>query len=92
MKTRIEKLSLHQNGKVMAVLMAVSSLVFVLPFMLIATAAAPRGSGFPLGMVIALPVLYLVLGYLFVVIGCWFYNLVVRYTGGLEFESRDVDA
>lgn len=92
MKTTINRFSPHQNGKVFAVLMAVSSLIFVLPFMLIATIAAPPGQGFPMLMVIAFPVIYLVLGYVFVAAGCWFYNIMVKYTGGIEFEARNVEA
>ncbi len=92
MKTRIEKFSVHQNGKVFAVLMAVSCLVFVVPFLLIATFTGPQGSGFPMLMIIMFPVLYLVFGYLMVAAGCWVYNIVVKYTGGIEFESRSAEA
>lgn len=91
MKTRIDRFSPHQNGKVFAVLMAVSSLVFLVPFMLIAAATAPAGHGFPLFMVAVFPVVYLVFGYLFVLVGCWIYNILVKYTGGIEFETRAVE-
>jgi hypothetical protein len=92
MKTTIDRFSPHQNGKVFAVMMAVSSLVFVVPLMLIATATAPAGQGFPLFLVLVFPVMYLVFGYLFVAAGCWIYNFLVRYTGGIEFESRSAEA
>jgi Zn-dependent protease with chaperone function len=91
MKTRIEKFSIHQNAKVFALLMAVSSLLFVVPFMLIAALAAPKDAGFPLVMVVGFPVFYLVFGYLMIAVACWVYNTLVRYTGGIEFETRDVD-
>lgn len=91
MKTRIRNLSPHQNGKVFAILMAVTSLVFAVPFMLIAGAMAPKGSGFPVFMVLLFPILYLVFGYVSIAIGCWVYNVLARFTGGIEFEAQSVE-
>ncbi|MEO8020491.1 hypothetical protein [Polaromonas sp.] len=91
MKKQIERFSPHQNAKVFAVLMAVSSLVFVVPFMLIAAPFAPRGAGMSALAVLAFPVIYLVIGYLSVAIGCWVYNLLYPYIGGIEFQARDTD-
>ncbi len=92
MKRQIERFSPHQNGKVFAVLMALSSLVFVVPFMLIASLAGPRGMGPPMFMFVLFPLIYLVLGYVFVAIGCAIYNVMYKYIGGIEFEARDPDA
>lgn len=91
MKKQIERFSPHQNAKVFAVLMAVSSIVFVVPFMLMATAFGPEGSAPPMFFFLGLPVAYLVFGYLSVVIGCWFYNFMFRFIGGIEFESRETN-
>lgn len=91
MKKQIARFSPHQNAKVFAVLMAVSSLVFVVPFMLIASAFSPGGMGMSALGVLAFPVVYLVLGYLSVAIGCWVYNLLFPYIGGIEFDARDTD-
>lgn len=92
MKTRVQRFSPHQNAKVFAVLMAVSSLVFVVPFTLLASAFAPKGSGFPAFIVLLFPVIYLVFGYISVAIGCWVYNLLAKFTGGIEFEAQSVEA
>ncbi|MCZ8253667.1 MAG: hypothetical protein O9318_14455 [Hylemonella sp.] len=92
MKTRIESLSIHQNAKIFAILIALSSLVFVLPFMVFFSLSAPEEAAPPLYMAIVFPVFYLVFGYLMTAIGCWVYNWIARHTGGLEFESRNVDA
>ena len=91
MKIRIEKLSIHQNAKTFAILMALFSLFLAVPFMLFASKDAPEGEGFPLYMVIVFPVLYFVMGYLMTALGCWLYNVMAKYTGGLEFESRSMD-
>ncbi len=89
MKIQIRRLSLHQNAKVMAVIMTASSLVFLLPFMLIAGSLAPHGAPFPWLMVLFMPLIYLVFGYLMTWVGCWVYNFLARFTGGLEFSTGD---
>jgi hypothetical protein len=93
MKIRIERFSIHQNAKVFAVIMAVSSLVFVVPLFLFASMRSPRPAGFPGGLFfLLLPLIYLVIGYIGIAIGCWVYNLLAKITGGLEFESEAVEA
>jgi hypothetical protein len=88
MKQQIERFSPHQNGKVFAVLVAVSSLVFLVPLFFIVTMFAPEQSRPPMLMLLAMPVLYLVFGYISVAIGCAMYNLLFRFIGGIEFETR----
>jgi hypothetical protein len=91
MKKQIERFSPHQNAKVFAVLMTVSSMVFVVPFMLMASAFGPKDSAPPAFFFLAFPVAYLVFGYLSVVIGCWLYNFMFRFIGGIEFEAREAE-
>jgi hypothetical protein len=86
MKQQVARFSPHQNGKVMAVMMALISLIFLLPFMLIGSMfglGAGRGS---LWMLIALPVFYLVFTYVTFAIGCAIYNALVPFIGGFEYE------
>ena len=92
MKKQIERFSPHQNGKVFAVLMAVTSLVFLIPFALIAAVAMPPGRGPSLLVLILLPLFYLVFTYLSIASGCWVYNVMYKHIGGIEFESKPVDA
>ena len=92
MKKQIERLSPHQNAKVFAVLMALGSLIFVAPFILIASFVGPRGMGPPLFMAVLLPLFYLVIGYVAVIIGCALYNSMYKYIGGIEFESNEREA
>jgi hypothetical protein len=94
MKKQIKRLSPHQNGKVFGVLMALSSLVFVIPFAF-AFSFMPMGqrAGEP-GMLflIAAPIMYLVMGYVMVAVGCLIYNFAYKYIGGIEFETIEGDA
>lgn len=98
-KKQISNLSASQNGKVFGVLMALSSLVFVVP-MAIMFSFFPFGvdqngnpvEGPPVLMFLLFPIFYLVFGYLMVAIGCKFYNFMFKYIGGVEYESRDEQA
>ena len=85
---QIERFSPHQNGKVFAVLVALSSLVFIVPFFLFAYFSAPAQLAPPVWLFVPMPLLYLVFGYIIVAVGCWFYNLMFPYVGGIEFTSR----
>ena len=89
MKQQIERLSPHQNGKVFGVLMALGAFVFAIPMFLIFMATAPKESGPPAFMFLLFPVMYLIFGYLSVAIGCWIYNAMFKYIGGIEFEAKD---
>lgn len=95
MKNQIVRLSPHQNGKVFAVLMALSSLLFVVP-MAISMSFMPAGVDVhgnpiaqpPVVMFLLFPVMYLVMGYIMVAVGCVFYNFMFKYIGGIEYESQ----
>jgi len=91
MKTRIQKFSPHQNAKVFAVLMAVTSLIFVVPFMLLFSAMSPGMKALPVSSMLIIPIVYLIFGYISVVIGCWVYNLLAKFTGGIEFEAHSIE-
>jgi len=86
MKQQVARFSPHQNGKVMAVMMAVTSLIFFLPFALIGSMfgyGPMRGS---IWMILAVPIFYLVFTYISIAIACALYNVLVPFIGGLEFE------
>ena len=88
MKQQIVRLSPHQNGKVFAVLMAVGSLIFIVPFFAFFAAVAPAQARPPMFMLLVMPLVYLVLGYITVAIGCAVYNFMFKYIGGIEFSSE----
>jgi hypothetical protein len=92
MKQQVTRLSPHQNGKVFAVLMAVGSLIFIVPFFLFIFATAPVQARPPMFLFLLMPVFYLVFGYISVVLGCALYNFMYRYVGGVEFEARSESA
>lgn len=93
MKLQVAYLTPHQNGKVMGIISAVTSLVFAVPIFLLISVLAPAAEeALPFGVVLLFPVMYLVMTYLMVAIGCMVYNAIVRYTGGLEYEAAQPPA
>ena len=88
MKKQIKRLSPHQNGKVFGVLMVVATMPFLIPtiIMLITMPQYDNAVGSPSAMLIGAPFLYLIFGYITVVIGCCFYNFIQKFIGGFEFE------
>ena len=92
MKQQIARFSPHQNGKVFAILMTAGAVVFMLPFMLFVFMTAPAEARPPVLFFLAMPILYLVMGYVSVAIGCVIYNALFKHIGGIEFEARGIDA
>ena len=95
MNKQIKRFSPHQNGKVFAILMAVSSLFLLLPMIAIMSVMPPQFDQngnpveFPMYILMIMPFMYLIFGYISVVIGCAIYNLVAKYVGGIEFEFEE---
>ncbi len=87
MKQQIVRFSPHQNAKVVAILMAIGSLIFLLPIFVLMALKAPAGVQPPMFMLIIMPVIYLIIGYISVVILSAVYNFLYKHIGGIEFES-----
>jgi hypothetical protein len=82
---RITRFSVAQTAKMVGVLYALVG-VLLAPFFLLASLAAPN-AGMPGGLfAVALPVLYGVGGFVATAIGCFVYNLVAGWVGGIEVE------
>ena len=91
MKQQVARFSPHQNGKAFGVLMAVVSLILMVPFGLLASVFAPSAERPPVIVFLLLPLFYLVFGYVSVAVGCALYNVMFGYLGGIEFEARVQD-
>ncbi len=85
MPHQIRRFGIGQTAKVMGVLYALMGLL-VLPIFLVASAFAPRETGFRPGFVVALPIVYGVAGFILSAIACAVYNIVAGFVGGIEVE------
>lgn len=87
MKKQITRVSPFQSAKVMAVLYFVLSLPFALFLLLIPM--SPEAT-MPKFLFIVFPIIYLVIGFVFTLVGAWIYNLVAARVGGFEFTVVNV--
>ena len=85
MKIQILRFSLHQNAKVMALMMAICSLIVIVPMMLVFWLTVPPGMPIPWGLYLLAPLFYLVFGYICMAIGALVYNYLARKVGGVEY-------
>jgi len=94
---RIISFSPHKTALTIAIVFAVISLIFVIPMFIgfsfipagVDANGNPMNSGPPLGFMLGMPFMYFIMSYIFTVIGCWFYNRIAKYTGGIEVEFAD---
>jgi len=95
MTKRLQHIAPLQLGIVLATLYGVLSLIFV-PFALLASvlgAKSQNNFGFFAGgvvFIIFVPFLYAALGFIGGVIAAAVYNLIAKWSGGIEFTLADV--
>jgi hypothetical protein len=96
MKKRLTHIAPLQLGIVLGILYGIVSLILV-PFFALAALAGVRGGGphgIPVGMmmggfVILLPFIYAIFGFIGGVISAAVYNLIAKWTGGIEFTTTE---
>ncbi len=91
MRYRIKRFGVQSTAVVVSVIYFVLALVFT-PLFYLATRNAPSGGSFPPIAVFIIPIAYGLFGYLFTAIGCWLYNIVASWTGGIEFTLEPGEA
>jgi hypothetical protein len=88
-KKQVVHISVHQTSKVIAAMHAVLiTVLFILPSVIGYWYNGQVVLGFV--MLILLPLFMWVLLYIGYVVACWFYNLVVPWTGGIEVEVAGI--
>ncbi len=91
MKKQIRHVSVIQTAKVFAFLYLLLGVFFVAIMAVFASFShGPRPPIF-MGFMLAMPIFYMIFGFIFTVIGAWIYNLIAGWTGGIEFTLTDVD-
>lgn len=94
MKKQLTYIAPLKAGIVLAVLYGILSLILV-PFFVIATALGSRSGApapvlFGVGFTVIMPVMYAVVGFIGGVVAAALYNWIATWTGGFEFEVRDL--
>jgi hypothetical protein len=82
----IKHIGVFQAAKFAAAMYLLISAVIVIPLTFILMAFGGERTN-PYGLlVLLLPLLYAIVGFVFTAIGCWVYNLVAMAVGGIEIE------
>ena len=94
MKKQLTHIAPLRAGIVLGILYGILSLIIV-PFILLAAVFGSKAGTatpaiFGVGFAIVLPVIYAVGGFIGGIIAAAIYNLIAKWTGGFEFEVRDV--
>jgi len=98
MKVQVKKFSTHQTAKVFAILMTLTSLLFIIPFILMSMLAPmpvdPNGNEVGFGsfrmIFLIMPIFQGLMGYIVLRLGMWIYNKIAPRTGGIEFELEEI--
>ncbi|HBI69864.1 MAG TPA: hypothetical protein DDZ22_12885 [Massilia sp.] len=88
MKKQVVSVSILQNAKVMAALYLVLSIPFTL--LMIIPALMGQGAGVSVAMLVLMPLLYTLIGFVFTLVGAWVYNVIAARIGGFEFTTVEV--
>jgi hypothetical protein len=93
---RITYFGPHKTALSVALVFAISSLLFLFPMMIMFSLMPmtdpqgnPVNASFPANMFIIMPIFYFIFGYIFIALGAWLYNKVSKYTGGIEIETTE---
>lgn len=85
-RLHITRVQPHSVALIIAVLSLLSSLIVFLPLMLLSASFNPKGLPALTGVGVLMPLLYAVMSYVMVWIGCWMYNLIAPRVGGIQIE------
>ena len=83
MQYRIRRFGIQSTALTVGILYFVLALLLV-PIFYLATRGAATGA-LPPVMIVLIPFIYAVVGYIGTAIGCWLYNIVAGWSGGIAF-------
>lgn len=96
---RIKSFGVIQTAKVVGIIYFLLGFVVLIPLWLVLTAMGPlmRESDTPFmpltgTLLIMIPIFYGMLGFVITAVGCLIYNLIARWTGGIELEVETMDS
>jgi xanthosine utilization system XapX-like protein len=96
MTLRITSIGIMQTAKTIAALYALIGIIVGIVTLFVEVFSPPNVSGAPTGLLvgivglIAIPILYAVVGFIAVAITVWIYNIVAKRAGGVEFTATQV--
>lgn len=83
MQYRIRRFGIQSTALTVGILYFVLALLFVPIFYFLARGGA--AGALPPIMIVLIPFIYAVVGYIVAAIACWLYNIVAGWSGGIAF-------
>jgi hypothetical protein len=80
---RIRRFGIQSTALTVGILYFILALLLV-PILYLATGGAATAA-FPPVMLVLIPFIYAVVGYIVAAISCWLYNIVAGWSGGIAF-------
>lgn len=94
-KRRVKHIGVFQTSLISAIIFFFLSLIMVVPIMLIMSIAGGLSDnmGFAFGglLMIFMPIMYAIMGFLMTALWCWIYNMVAKRVGGIEIEVEVIE-
>ncbi|MDF1571971.1 MAG: hypothetical protein P1P82_10175 [Bacteroidales bacterium] len=97
-KKRVKRIGVAQTSLVAGIVMFFISLIFVIPVgLFMGVVGAAKGAQMPglpftgVAFLIFIPFLYAIMGFITTAISCLVYNMVAKWTGGVEIEIELAD-
>ncbi|MBN3580823.1 hypothetical protein JYB64_00380 [Algoriphagus aestuarii] len=92
----IKKIGVGSAAKIYGLTLALIGAIIGIPYGLFMSAiignmdsGVPFGSAFPIIIIVAIPIVYGLLGFIMGALFAWVYNIVAKKTGGLEIELSE---
>lgn len=92
----IKKIGVGSAAKIYGLTLALIGAIIGIPYGLFMStllgnmqSGMPFGSAFPFIIIIAIPIIYGLLGFIFGALFAWVYNIIAKKTGGLEIELSE---
>ena len=89
LKKRIVHISALQAAKVSALLYLVISIPIV-ALMALGSMTSSTPNKIPIFILVLMPILYMVVGFIFSAISAWIYNLIAKWVGGIEYTTVEL--
>jgi len=88
---RIKRFGIASTALTAAVMYFILALI-IAPLLYMATLNAPSDQKLPGLMFVLGPFFYAIFGYVFAAIGCWLYNIIAGWTGGVALRLEPGEA
>lgn len=94
-KRKVKRIGVFQTSLIAAIIYFFLALIIMIPMMLIMGVVGGLsdvpGFAFGGGLMILMPIMYAVIGFIMTAFMCWLYNVIANRIGGVEIEVEVIE-